>query len=501
MMRLTWQTLDIRWQAVAVSLLLSLYVFLFPEIPNDDAYIYFRTAEIFLSDGFAAASAHYSWPAYPILIGLISKLGLSLPGSALLINTFFYALLTWAFVSLVMTLSNSRPLALAAALTILVFPELNEFRFMAVRDTGFWALSVVAMWQLLLFSQQPRLSSALLFTFSLLFAAALRIEALVYLGALPLVCLLPTGNLISSPGRARLLLPVLVYGCGVLVLILLIAAGINIIGMAESFVSTYKPFLINLFSNDAAQSALLGQQLSESHGDIVTQQYAGGSLVFALLSELTSTFLAGMSGAFFWLLVYGAIKKYWPTRTSFNRELLAWLLINSVIVLAFLLLTRFLSSRYVMILCIVLATQIPFVVARLMESIRGKPHEGRYRVLLALFFVYCFIDAYYSFGHSRNYLEDAADYVAVYSQGQQQLLTNNHAIAFASGLVKNYDEVTRAPTIESILALPEQSLLALELIPQVVNLLESEQVGSALEFVTAFPSEAEPRVAIYRRLD
>ena len=500
MMNSTWQTLDVRWQAVVGSLLLSVYVLLFPQIPNDDAYVYFRTAEIFLSEGFAAASAHYSWPAYAILIAVISKLGFSLLTSALLINSFFYALLTFGFISLMMTLSQSRSVILVAAVTVLVFPELNEFRFMVIRDTGFWALCVLAMWQLLQYRQRPTLSSALVFAVCLLGAAALRIEALVYLGCLPLLSFLPSERDSASVG-SRLLLPALVYGSTLLTLVLLMVIGIDVPGLAANFISTYKPFLENLLSGNGGQSAQLGAQLTALHGELINMPVIGDSVILTLGAELFATLLTGLSGAFFWLLVYGVFKKYWPTRDTFNRELLAWLAINLCIVLAFLFITRFLTSRYVMILCLVLATQIPFVAARILENVRASENEKRYRFLLVLFFAYCFIDAYVTFGDSRGYLRDAADYMAVQNQSNEEILTNNHSIAYASGLVTDYDRVERLPSSEAVLALPAGHYLALELIPEVTELLESAEVSAAVEFVTAFPTEAQPRVGIYRRIE
>lgn len=499
MIKPIWQAQDIRWYAVAISLLLSLSTFLFPQIPNDDAYVYFRTAEIFLSDGFTAASNHYNWPAYSILIALLSKLGPGLYTSALLLNTLFFAMLTWAFVSIMMMLSAARLIVMLGAATILLYPELNEFRFMVIRDVGFWALILIAVWQLLCYQLRPTGVRAIAIALALLCAAMLRIESLIYLALVPLITLLPVKPAQENVGKTRLLLPAVVYGSALTVLVLLALLGINVLTMAIDFLARYAPFIDNFLSGDSAQSAQLAQQLSDSHGDLVSTQ----SSLLSSLTMLISTVVTGVSGAFFWMLAFGAVKRYWPDRKSMPRELLVWMLINSVIVLGFLLLTDFLTSRYVMVFSLLLATQVPFVVARIIETGKGTANETRIRYGLILFFIFCFFDAYISFGRSRDYLVDAADYVAVHSQSGQTLLTNNHAIAYASGMIPDYDDVVRVPTRNDLLAVPSGHYLALELIPQVENLLADSLLGntpnSALEFVTAFPTEAEPLVAIYRR--
>lgn len=499
MSKLIWQEQDIRWYAVAISLLLSLSAFLFPQIPNDDAYVYFRTAELFLTDGFAAANSHYGWPAYSILIALVSKLGLTLYTSALLLNTFFFMILTWAFVSILMMLSESKLVALFGAVTILLYPELNEFRFMVIRDAGFWALLLIAVWQLLCYQLRPTVGRALVIALTLVCAASLRVEALIYLAVIPLLTLLPSGSAQLSSGRARLLLPALVFGSALTALILLSLLGIDVLAMAADFLARYAPFIDNLFGNDGNYDAELSQQLSDSHGDLVSAQ----SSFLSSLAVLVSTLVTGISGAYFWMLVFGAVKRYWPDRDSMPRELLVWIVISGLIALGFLFLTGFLTSRYIMVLCLIVATQVPFVVARIIGSAQDTIRQARVRYALILFFTFCFFDAYISFGRSRDYLIDAADYVAVHSQSGETLLTNNHSIAYASGLVAEYDAVSRVPTIDDLLAVPSGHYLALELIPQVESLLadgEPESTANGLlEFVTAFPTEAEPLVAIYRR--
>ncbi|HAD72150.1 MAG TPA: hypothetical protein DCF94_08985, partial [Gammaproteobacteria bacterium] len=137
--------------AVILSVLISIITILFPDTPNDDAYVYIKTAEIFLAEGTIAAFQHYAWAGYSLLIAFVSQLGFSLFTSAFVINALFYALLVYSFLSIVKLIDDSPQVLILAALSVLLYPQLNEYRYLIIRDVGFWALSLFALWQLLLF--------------------------------------------------------------------------------------------------------------------------------------------------------------------------------------------------------------------------------------------------------------------------------------------------------------------------------------------------------------
>ncbi|MEQ8954049.1 MAG: hypothetical protein RL120_07925, partial [Gammaproteobacteria bacterium] len=176
-----WRKFDIRLLAVAGSLLLSVYTILLPQLPNDDAYTYIRTAEIYLQGGLAAAFDHYPWAGYSIVIAWVSQLGVSLFTAAYVLNALFFALISWAYLSVLREVDDSPEFLLVATLTILLFPELNEYRYLIIRDTGFWALALLALHQLLLYTRTVRLLHAALFCLALLLGSCLRPEAIVYL--------------------------------------------------------------------------------------------------------------------------------------------------------------------------------------------------------------------------------------------------------------------------------------------------------------------------------
>ena len=109
-------------------------------MPNDDAYAYIRTADIALNEGINAAIQHYAWVSYSLTIAAISLLGFDLFASAYLINSLFYALLVYSFLSIVRLIDNTALVSVLAAFCILLYPQLNEFRFEPTAIAGFAAI-------------------------------------------------------------------------------------------------------------------------------------------------------------------------------------------------------------------------------------------------------------------------------------------------------------------------------------------------------------------------
>jgi len=496
-----WQQINPRWLAVAGSVLVSFYTLLLPELPNDDAYVYLRTAQLYLDEGLGAALAHYSWPGYAILIAEFSRLGFPLLTAALVINAAFYGLLAYSFVAIIDTLDESRRLGLLAVATILLYPELNEFRYMVLRDVGYWSLSLFAVWQLFRYAREYRASQAMLFIAAMLLATVFRLEAIAYLGLLPLALAWQARRSgLPADWTAFLRLAAMVYGLLVAGLVLLAVSGSNLLNLALQFISIYRPFLDSLLATDPDSNAELGRLMFGEHAAAFSNEYLTLVVMTGLLSILAMTLIYGISGAYFWMLVFGAWRKYWVLNRPGASVLVGYALINAVILIGFLYLTRFLTSRYAIPLGLIAATQIPFVVNYIMLAMRGKSREKLVRNLLVLFFVFCFFDAYVSFGRSKAYLDDAVDYVNAHASPQQSLVTNNHTIAFTSGRISAYDEVPRLLPASAIADAAPGDYLALEMISEVRQLVERNDLAPLLEFVTAFPSEREQRVAIYRRV-
>ncbi len=493
--------MDVRLFSVAASLLLSVFVFFLPDIPNDDSYTYIRTAEIFLEQGLGAAINNYTWAGYPVLIALVSMLGIPLFTAAYIVNGLFHALLVYSFISIIKLLDDSKEIVWLGALTILVFPELNEYREMVIRDIGFWGLSIFGLWQFLLFYQDRELKRGLFFCLALGAALIFRIEAILYLALTPLCLLFDSHREAHENRRDTLRLFGVVAAFGIGTSMLLLVAGVNIFALMLEFVSVYQPFLVNAINPSEAQVAAMGNAIFGDYASIFSRQYVTAVVAFGLLVVLFVSVFYAISGPYFWLLVYGWFRKYLALDNKKLVPVFCFLLINALILLVFLYITRYLEARYAIILALMVAVQVPFVVKHIIDSIRDSQSQLFGTYFLILFFFFCAIDGYISFGEYRDWLLDAAEYVDVNAGPDAAVISNNHTIAYFSGKVDDYDQVVRNLTEFEVLEANPGDLIAVEMFYEMMVFVNDPAISPYLEQIAAFPSDADPRAAIYRRVN
>lgn len=491
---------DIRVYAVIASLLISLVIFLFPEAhtPNDDAYTYIRTAEIFLTDGLAAAFQYYPWASYAVLIGLTSNLGLDLFSAAQLINAVFFALLVFSFISIVREMHTSRLILLLAATVILLYPQLNEYRAYVIRDIGFWALALLALWLFLLYARTGLLQYAIGFCATLLLATTLRPEALLYLLVIPFALLFDPRFERQVCQRRFLLLASLVAGIGLFAPIALTLGGVNVISLLIEFVSVYQPFFVNTFAPEPAQALAVGDVLFGEHAAAYSREYIPMFMAAGLFTILLANLFNGIGGPFFWVLVYGAFQKQLRITRAVALPVFLFMLTNAVVLLGFLFVTRYLTSRYAILFSLMLALLIPQLLAYYLEN-KSAPRRRIARVVLGIFLAYCAIDAYITFGDRKRYVFDAIEWVAQ-NADDGALLTNNHAVAYRSGKVENYDKIERNLTATDILQTTPGDLVVIEMNFPMEKLLDSPGLAGVLERVVAFTDDEEERLLILRRV-
>jgi len=500
MSKTSWQSIDVRLFAVAASLLLSLFAILTSDIPNDDAYTYIRTADIFLEQGLGAATEHYTWVGYSFLIGIVSKLGLPLFAAAYVLNSILYALIVYSFTSIVQTIEKSEAIVWLSALIILVYPELNEYRDMVIRDIGFWGLALFGLWQFILYLQKRQLKHGIAFCLALGLAIVFRAEAIAYLALTPFSLLFDNSR--SSVENRKSLLRILAVVAGFVILgaLALLATGVNVFAQALEFVSVYQPFLMNALSPSEAAQAAMGNAIFGEYASTFSREYVIAVVAVGLLVVLFMTMFYAISGPYFWLVVFGWYRNHLPKKTKELLPIFAYFLVNTIIILTFLYITRYLDSRYAVILGLMVASLVPFVTHSIVERNRGTGSEQVGTYVLVFFFVFCAIDSYISFGKPKGWLLDSATYLSDNTPAQSSVLTNNHTIAYYSGRVEDYDEVERMLTADAIERMNAGDIIAIELFYEMSRLLEDPAVSQFLSQIATYPAD-EPRVAIYSRVN
>jgi hypothetical protein len=173
-------------------------------------------------------------------------------------------------------------------------------------------------------------------------------------------------------------------------------------------------------------------------------------------------------------------------------------LINLAIVWFFLVITRYLPSRYAMVACISLVLFVPPVIGALLRQINPRRNSAP-RTVLLLMLAYLVIDSYYSLGKSEDFVADSIVWLNDPSRAERRLITNNREIAYASGRVADYDRPTRFIEESMLLDSPAGAYLAIETHPRLEDMLQRLSRNQQIRLEEEFTGEAGT-IAVYRRL-
>lgn len=489
--------IDIRTLAVLMSLALSAWHVLTNPIPNSDAFDYVRAAGVYLDSGVSAAFDWYPSATYPVLMGILHQVsGINLFVAGQVINAIFYALIVYAFISIALETRNTRRIALIAAAIILVFPTFNEYRYYLIRDIGFLAFMLLAALQLTRYSKQAENTKAIAYIFLVLAAALFRSEALVYLPLAPLALLGRTQN----HWQAFIKLESFLLGIGVLMLVLLFALNIDVFGILQRVLTVYWPFLrdavIALSDKDSALSvAVFGDYASNFSGEYI------GLFMFAGLSAvLLAQLLKGFGVPVLLVLFYGVSQHRREFAQPITRTAIVYAVISFMIVLTFLALTRFISTRYTLLFSLSLLVVLPLVIDNALMQIEQMQRKNLANGFLVFLLLFSAIDAHISFGDSRDSLQDASDWLVANTQAGDAVFTNSDYIAYHSGRVENYDKISRYMAENTIENTPYGTIMVIMTSNSINTLIQHSVEFQQVEALAAFPDNEDPEVLIYRRL-
>ncbi|MDT8429755.1 MAG: hypothetical protein RQ757_13445 [Pseudomonadales bacterium] len=495
-----WLALDVRYPAAVASLLLSALNIWSNPVVNTDAYTYIRAAEIFLQDGLAAAVSYYSWAFYPVLIALVHKLtGLELFAAAHVLNAGFFALLCTGFITLVKEIDASRRLAIIAALVILLYPQINEYRSSIIRDIAFITFSLFALLHLLRYLRQALRRHALGFISFTLLAALFRPEALLYLISVPFSLLL-IGDLSWSERWRRLLsLQAITVGLLLAAVTLFWFYGVNPLAQLLQGFSGYALFLEQAVSTLRNGSPQLSDVLFSEHAGNYSAQYINLFLATGLSTILLVKIFTGFGWIMLAILAYGWWQRLCQVPRFLSAPALAYLLTAFLILLSFVFVTRYMTTRYTLLFCIVTTLLVPFILDRAWQRAELDKQLTRFRWIAATLLLYCFIDAYISFGESKDYQQEVARWLVANSEPDVVLLTNNHYLAYHTGLIDDYDRISRIVDPDDVPAAASGTRIAYTLERGVLEMMQGYEQQGLVTLEQYFPNADEPQMGIYRR--
>ncbi len=496
-MTTNWRNLDIRVLAILVSCALSVWHVFANPIPNADAFSYVRTASVYLESGVAAAFSWYPSATYPVLMGIVHQVtGIDLFTAGQLINGIFYAVIVYAFISIPLEFRNTQRIALIAAAFILIFPTLNEYRYYLIRDIGFLAMMLLAALQLTRYAKLGKNSHGITFILFVFVAALFRSEALVYLPLAPIALIGRTQN----PWHLFLRLELYLLGLGACALLLLFMLNIDVVNILQRVLTVYWPFLRDALAAMSDGDSPLSVAVFGDYAANFSGQYIWLFMLAGLSAVLLAQLLNGLGVPVLLLLLYGLTKHRQDFLNKDTRVILSFSLVAFAILLAFLALTRFISTRYTMMFSLSVLAVLPLVLDQLLTRIQQMHRRTFANIALIFLFVFSAIDAHISFGGSRNSLQSALDWVATNTQEGDAFFTNSRFIAYYSGRVEDYDVISRYIEEDAIQNAQYGTIFVLMTSSSNDKHIETSVEFQQIEALAAFPNAQEPEVLIYRRL-
>ncbi|WP_151194761.1 hypothetical protein [Methylophaga frappieri] len=396
---------QLRWFVALCSALLSVEAFLTDDIINKDGILYVQMAEALLQGGFQAMADLYDWPFYAILTAVLSAIsGLSAQFSASIINIVLFVLFTDSLLRISAKLIiPSRQLAIAAIL-ILLFLSLNNYRDFIVRDVGYWAFVSLALLHFLNFLRTGALHHGLYWQAYTFIAFLFRIEALFLLLAMPLLACFQSRQ-VSWPKQIFSL-----YG---LTLITLFGAMILLV-LSDGWSEVFGRLSLIADYTDSSRFMFLFEQNRQFIADKilhpVSEDAASLFLASALFGIIVGEILLGLSVSYLILWVMASRYPSPPLPQTERIALVYFLFLNGLILYVLLLNTYLMTTRYgVMAFTSLFLMILPKISGFIDECYQNKRRVPLF--IIGMLLLYSLGDAVYQ-SHSKSYLPATAKWAA-----------------------------------------------------------------------------------------
>lgn len=413
----------IRLFTAATSLLLSIAAFYFDDIINRDGVMYMEMVEAYLSGGLSAMASIYDWPFFTLLVAWLSD-GLTLPPqfTASGLNSLFYVVFTDALLLISrLLLPNLRQVAMAAVL-ILCFFTINDYRDFIIRDVGYWAFSTLALYQLLKFSNKPDTLHAVSWQVSIVIATLFRIEGIVLLTLLPFTVIYRQS--LKQAAKKLLSLNSLLLP----LLLLLSVVALSQAGWVTAFdkLDDY----LGYFNTDTL-TQLTERRLAIFEDKVLAPfsvEYSHLIFFSGLLAMLAYKLIEGLSASYIVLLLMA----WWQNRqliTMPYRHVILWFIcLNVLILIAFLFRSHFVVSRYcVMTVTGLFLMALPYI-TRLIEHCWQNRRYGLL-AFISLIVIAGPVDTFHS-TNSKAYIKNTAIWAAHHLQASDRILTDDEFLQY-----------------------------------------------------------------------
>jgi len=406
-----------------VSLLLSLQAVYFDDIINSDGVLYLQMTEAYLAGGLQAVKGLFDWPTFSILIAWIHQLtSLSIETSALILNSLFFILLTDALVLISSLLvSTPRQLSIAAVL-ILCFTPINEYRDFILRDPGYWAFCSLALYQFMLFLNSPNYKAATLWQVFMISAILFRIEGTVILLGLPLFLLWARR---PSEGFKQIAQVSYLLAIAFLAIVTFVLSRPDLMAAFGKLGSISKYLDLSAYINTLSQYAdIIRHQILNQY----SEDYAAFILIAGMLAMFFYKILKAFSVSYIIVYIATASKTLQPHAKQLQQLLLYFLALNILLLITFLFKQYFISSRYTLMALIGLLLLVMHSLSHGIERL----WLGKNKLLLSIIALALFYSVADTSTQSKRktYIKDAALWAAHNLPEDSLVMTDNGFILY-----------------------------------------------------------------------
>ena len=430
---------------IIVSIFLSIWSITIDDVINNDGIVYVRAAEFLSSGDWQAAITVYKWPFYPWLMMLVGdNVGISYKTAGHVLNTIFFSFVVVFFIHTVRSFGGrSRLITLMALFIALAHPAFNEYRAFLIRDPGYLAAYLLAVYYFARYRWQPRGRYSSAAIASLVVASLFRIEGLVFLFAMPVLLLISHSRLTKWrwPRYLVSLLLVLILGAVYGGYLLAPIDGSTALLIAEEPIRVFGEGWGQIRAGVTGKLSVLQQEFLGPF----SADYAYLLFALTVLTVFALSIVAELAIPYTALIGYGLFRRALFNDQQLQRLWLGLILINGIVLVAFALIMLFLAPRYPLAMVITLLITAPFILERLIKDIQ----KSEIRKLGSAFLIICFL---WGIGESysgvtnfgRNFhLRDAGYWLhtkTVNTSGP--ILTNNRRIAYYTSVLGNREVLT-----------------------------------------------------------
>ena len=410
---------------ILINILLSLWAYYADPVINNDGIVYLSVAQLLLDGNWSGAIEGYSWPFYPGLIALTSKLfWVDLKLAAYLLNGFLIILLTLAFTSVVGELSgHDRRIMLIALIVVVLFPSITKYRALIIRDFGYLALYLWSLYFLLLFCKQPKKQYLIGWIILAATSCLFRFEGIAFLIVAPYFLVLFIGQDLQHRRAILLGSAVGLFAAAVGLLSWYVqskySASIIEAGRAGLEVSSLKDlFYYNLshrYGDEVLTPFGLFTALAGTTGDVFYETVRRLAVVYVLFAAYA--LYVGL------VLEKPIMKKIW----------IVYVVTNLVLLVGFSLFNSFLVSRYTLATALTVLLLAPFAINRLLLR---WPHVNWVKKALigfALFIVTVVSLEGLDVSTNKRFVREGGEWMANNLPKDSSIYSNSRIAIFYSG--------------------------------------------------------------------